>query len=48
MTHVCQWPGLALIQVQTCRMFGTKLLPEPNAAILSMQLIRKQIQLILN
>ena len=27
--YICQWRGLALLQVEACRLFGTKPLPEP-------------------
>ena len=27
--HMCQWTGLALVQIMACRLFGAKPLPEP-------------------
>ena len=29
---MCQWSGLALVQVMACHLFGTKPLPEPELA----------------
>ena len=32
MSDICQWTGLALVQVMACHLFGTKPLPEPMLA----------------